>query len=156
MEEWKVIESPEFQGNYEVSNLGRIRTIPHECCDTYGRKRWVDEHIKATRSTPKGYRIINVRYNGKHYTFKVHRIVASAFIPNPNNLPEVNHKDENRMNIFSGIFKSRDKPTDRTAGSSYSFFLGNSSAGKYVTERCCRVGRKDFCQCRSIIPDWKD
>ena len=44
-------------------------------------------------------------------------------------------KDENRMNIFSGIFRSRDKPTDRTAGSSYSFFLGNSSAGKYVTER---------------------
>ena len=39
------------------------------------------------------------------------------------------------MGIFSGIFKSRDKPTDRTAGSSYSFFLGNSSAGKYVTER---------------------
>ncbi len=39
------------------------------------------------------------------------------------------------MGIFSGIFKSRDKPTDRTAGSSYSFFLRNSSAGKYVTER---------------------
>ncbi len=39
------------------------------------------------------------------------------------------------MGIFSGIFKSRDKPTDRSAGSSYSFFMGNSSAGKYVTER---------------------
>lgn len=98
MEEWKVIERPEFQGNYEVSNLGRIRTIPHEYYGKSGKKRRVEEHIKATRLSPTGYRMINVRYNGKHYTFKVHRIVASAFIPNPDNLPEVNHKDENKSN----------------------------------------------------------
>lgn len=98
MEEWRIIKNIEFQGNYEVSSLGRIRTIPHECYDKFGRKRWIEEHIKATRSNPKGYRMINVRYNGKHYTFKVHRIVASTFIPNPDNLPEVNHKDENKSN----------------------------------------------------------
>lgn len=39
------------------------------------------------------------------------------------------------MGILSGLFRSRDKPTDRTAGSSYSFFLGGTSSGKYVTER---------------------
>ena len=98
MEEWKIIEVPEFQGNYEVSSLGRIRTIPHECVDKLGRKRWVTECIKATRLNPKGYKMINVRYNGKHYTFRVHRIVAQTFIPNPDNLPEVNHKDENKQN----------------------------------------------------------
>ncbi|MCM1411103.1 MAG: phage portal protein, partial [Lachnospiraceae bacterium] len=39
------------------------------------------------------------------------------------------------MRFLSGIFRSRDKPADRTAGSSYSFFLGASASGKYVTER---------------------
>ena len=39
------------------------------------------------------------------------------------------------MGIFSGIFKSRDAPVNRTAGSAYSFFLGNSTAGKRVNER---------------------
>ena len=39
------------------------------------------------------------------------------------------------MGILSGLFRSRDKPTDRTAGSSYSFFLGGTASGKYVTER---------------------
>lgn len=98
MEEWKVIEIPEFQGNYEVSTLGRIRTIPHKCCDRFGRKRQVKEHIKATRTNPKGYKMINIRYQGKFYTFGVHRIVAETFIPNPGNLPEVNHKDEDKAN----------------------------------------------------------
>ncbi len=37
--------------------------------------------------------------------------------------------------MLSGLFKSRDKPTDRTAGSAYSFFLGGTASGKYVTER---------------------
>ena len=40
-----------------------------------------------------------------------------------------------KMGFLSGIFKARDKPTDRTAGSSYSFFLGGTASGKYVTER---------------------
>ena len=98
MEEWKIIKIPEFQNNYEVSSMGRIRTIPHECCDTLGRKRWVPQCIKATRLSPKGYKNINIRYKGKLYTFRVHRIVAETFIPNPDNLPEVNHKDENKGN----------------------------------------------------------
>lgn len=97
-EEWKIIEIPEFQGNYEVSTLGRIRTIPHLCRDKFGRERWVGEHIKATRINPKGYKMINVRYDNKHYTFRVHRIVALTFLPNPDNLPEVNHKDEDKGN----------------------------------------------------------
>lgn len=39
------------------------------------------------------------------------------------------------MGIFSGLFKSRDKPENRTAGSSYTFFMGGSTSGKNVTER---------------------
>ena len=47
---------------------------------------------------PKGYRYVTFRKDGKQYTLKVHRLVAKAFIPNPDNLPEVNHKNEDKSN----------------------------------------------------------
>ena len=48
------------------------------------------------------------------------------------------------MGILSGLFRSRDKPTDRTAGSSYSFFLGGTASGKYVTERSAMTIVSEF------------
>ena len=54
------------------------------------------------------------------------------------------------MGIFSSLFQSRDKPTDRTAGSSYSFFLGSSSAGKYVTERSAMQMTAVYCCVRIL------
>ena len=54
------------------------------------------------------------------------------------------------MGILSGLFRSRDKPTDRTAGSSYSFFLGSSSAGKYVTERSAMQMTAVYCCVRIL------
>lgn len=99
MEEvWKVLSDEWFGGNYEVSNLGRVRTIPHTVVYIDGRVRHVPERIKAQRLHPKGYRIINIKHNGKLKTFKVHRLVAETFIENPDNLPEVNHKDEDKSN----------------------------------------------------------
>ena len=54
------------------------------------------------------------------------------------------------MGLLSGIFKSRDKPTDRTAGSGYSFFLGNSASGKYVTERSAMQMTAVYCCVRIL------
>lgn len=53
------------------------------------------------------------------------------------------------MPLFSGLFKSRDKPKDRTAGSAYTFFMGGTTAGKNVSERsamqilCCNAKRRN-------------
>lgn len=81
-EEWKIIdEAP----NYEVSNLGRIKTIKT------GR-------IRKLTLTNAGYVQIGLFQNGKIIYRLVHRLVAKAFIPNPNNLNEVNHKDFNKQN----------------------------------------------------------
>ena len=46
------------------------------------------------------------------------------------------------MSIFDGLFRSRDKPQNRTPGSSYSFYMGGSSSGKAVTERSAMQDRK--------------
>lgn len=54
------------------------------------------------------------------------------------------------MGILSGLFRSRDKPTDRTAGNSYSFFLGGTSSGKYVTERSAMQMTAVYCCVRIL------
>lgn len=64
-----------------------------------GEVRYKDTgKIASTSVSSTGYIQVGVWNNGKVSTFNVHRLVAEAFIPNPNNLPEVNHKDENRAN----------------------------------------------------------
>lgn len=70
---------------FEVSNLGRVRNTRLNI-------------IKAQRKTPKGYAIVTLKENGIKHTEYVHRLVAKAFIPNPNNLPQVNHIDECKDN----------------------------------------------------------
>ena len=80
---WKDI--PEFEGLYQVSNLGRIKNL----------KR--NNFILSPYST-KGYQSVKLSKNGKATTKLVHRLVAQLFVPNPNNYNEVNHKDENKAN----------------------------------------------------------
>lgn len=82
MEVWKDI----YEG-YQVSNDGRVRSLKR------GK-------ILTLREHHKGYLQVHLRVNGKDITPKVHRLVARAFIENPNNLPQVNHingdKTDNR------------------------------------------------------------
>lgn len=81
MEEiWKNIKEYE---DYQVSNLGRVKSLK------FGK-----EIIMSQKIDRKGYLCVNLCKNGKHKKFSVHRLVAEAFIPNPNNYPQVNHKSE--------------------------------------------------------------
>lgn len=63
-----------------------------------GRCIGKDGRILKTKKGTTGYYQLNTYHSGKKKTFLIHRLVASAFIPNPNNLPEVNHKDGNKGN----------------------------------------------------------
>lgn len=87
-ENWKsIINYP----NYQISDLGRIRGTNHTKGKDYRYK-------KTVVNSKSGYEYCAVQKEDKVKNFTVHRIVAIHFIPNPVNLPEVNHKDGNKLN----------------------------------------------------------
>ena len=95
-EEWRMCKG--FEPFYMVSNCGRVKSVA-----VYSNKyqkilnRPVEKmkHIETTRD---GYKRVLISYYGKHYHCSMHRLVAQAFIENPNNYPCINHKDENKSN----------------------------------------------------------
>ena len=87
MEIWKDIIG--FEGHYQVSNKGKIRSIKNNKI----------KELKPYKEIKRcGYLSVYLRLPGQKFTKKVHRLVAEAFIPNPNGFPEVNHIDENKEN----------------------------------------------------------
>ena len=81
---WKNIEG--YEGKYQVSNLGQVKSM-------IGQEKVL--HPKKHRN---GHLQIGLHKDKKRKTMYIHRLVAQAFIPNPDNLPCVNHKDENPSN----------------------------------------------------------
>lgn len=80
---WEYIE--ELNNLYLVSDTGII-------------KKSKTRKILKTKLNEKGYEIVVIMIKGKKHILRVHRLVAKAFIPNPNNLPQVNHIDGNKLN----------------------------------------------------------
>lgn len=85
---WRDI--PNYEGKYQVSNTGRVRSL------NYGRTGKIKVLKQGTKDN--GYKVVVIYKNGKRKKYLVHRLVAQAFIPNPNNYPIINHKDENKTN----------------------------------------------------------
>lgn len=90
-EEWRDIKG--YEGIYQVSNLGNIKSLPRYDYRGHLRK---EKHLK--KKEHQGYLFTKLYKNGIYKMKPVHRLVAQAFIPNPENYPEVNHKDENPSN----------------------------------------------------------
>ena len=95
---WKDIKN--FEGLYQVSNLGRVKCLEHKCPGRYkGKYRTVKEHMMTcVENKTNGYLYVSLSNLDRGRTFTVHRLVANAFIPNPENKPVLNHKDENKHN----------------------------------------------------------
>ena len=82
-----------YEGLYQVSNLGRVKRIKHTTKKLFFSERIVNQYVNMN-----GYMMAPLSKDGKDKHKAVHRLVAQAFIPNPDNLPFVNHKDENPLN----------------------------------------------------------
>ena len=93
---WKDIKG--YEDRYQVSNLGRVKSLPHERTTPTGGAYLTKPRILKPSSNGKGYMRLTLRKDNKEVSKYVHRLVAEAFIPNLDNLPEVNHKDEVKNN----------------------------------------------------------
>lgn len=82
----------------EVSTLGRVRTLDRMVSGKGKGTRLAKGRILKQYDTAAGYLLANIKINGKWASKYVHRLVAQTFIPNPGNLPQVNHLDCDRTN----------------------------------------------------------
>ena len=87
-EEWKDIE--DYKGKYHISNLGRVKSLNYSNTGKEG--------IINAKDNGKGYLRVRLYKDGKRKWYRINRLVAQAFLPNPSNLPEVNHIDQDKHN----------------------------------------------------------
>ncbi len=93
---WKDIKG--YEGCYQVSNLGRIKSLDRMTNNQYGEYFMKGRILKNSIIKDKGYCRVSLNNGNGKISKRVHRLVAEAFIPNPENKPEVNHKDGNKLN----------------------------------------------------------
>lgn len=112
-EEWKDIEG--YEGLYMVSNYGRVKSLK------FGKERILYQSIGT-----KDYLLVKLFKEGNKITFRVHRLVAIAFIPNPENKPEVNHISEL---LYDEEHKDLAKKDNRSVNLEYCDAKYNSNYG---------------------------
>ena len=94
-EEWRDIKG--YEGYYQVSNLGRVKSLSRYVAKGV-RRMYVAERILKTRKNKNGYLAVYPCKNGRNVAMDVHRIVGLVFIPNPNGYKDINHKDGDKEN----------------------------------------------------------
>ena len=92
-----------MNGLYEISNLGRVKRLGYTRSIFVNNKTQImtfkDRTLKPIRHN-NGYYAVSLSKNNKHKIFLIHKLVAQAFIKNPNNYKCINHKDENKSNNY--------------------------------------------------------
>ena len=87
-----------YEGLYEVSSYGRVRSLDRYVKSCYEAYRLHKGKVLSPGKDKDGYLFVNLYCNGKVHKRFAHRLAAQAFISNPDNLPMVNHKDEDKTN----------------------------------------------------------
>lgn len=101
-EEWRDV--PDYEGMYQVSDLGRVKSLQRktERIHSKSRIKLVKEIIRKQTKEKDGYLQVCLKKDLKVKTFKTHRLVATLFISNPENKPQVNHK--NSIKTINDVF----------------------------------------------------
>ena len=96
-EEWRGVVG--YEGRYQISSMGRVKSLARTCNTKGGSKRTVKERILKPCDNGRGYLYISLSDGtGEHKRHYIHRLVGEAFVPNPLENEDVNHKDENPSN----------------------------------------------------------
>ena len=145
MEQWKAIAG--FEGRYEVSDEGRVRSLDRYVMSGRGGLRplkgqiIVPEVLTSNRSSAT-YLKVKLCKNSKHYHRQVHRLVAEAFIPNPENKPQVNHlkrpKTNNAVNNLEWATKAEDE----------AYALANEEKARGSKQGSAKLNTKDVLMIR--------
>jgi len=118
---WKEISG--LEGLYEISNLGNIRAMERSMPYNKHKNFFMTKKGKILKigKNRKGYAQTRLRKDGEYLNVKIHRLVANAFIPNPKNKPQVNHKDGNKANnaIENLEWVTNQENTDHAVRSGY-------------------------------------
>lgn len=85
---------------YLISSFGRVKSLERQVKHNYGGLRTIKEKFLKFSINEDGYYIVTLTQDSKSKTFLIHRLVCSAFHPNPENKPEVNHKDCDKLNNY--------------------------------------------------------
>ena len=140
-EEWRDIKGAE--GTYQISNQGRVRSVDR--IDANGAKR--NGIILSQKVARSGYKTVSLYFNQRWHHPSVHRLVAEAFIPNPNNLPQVNHKDEDKTNNCvdnlewcSAKYNTNYGLRNKKAGEN----ISKANRGKPQPQRCKEIEKFDM------------
>lgn len=99
-EQWRDVV--DYEGLYKVSNYGRVKSVERNVLRSSGKTMLVRERILKVTINKK-YVYLSLSKGGHQPKAKAHRLTAQAFLPNPDNLPQVNHKDENTINNYIHI-----------------------------------------------------
>ena len=129
---WKDIKN--YEGLYQISNTGKVKSLAR-----IYKNRKCEEKILFPSITPKGYYRLGLCKKGNIKYYYIHRLVAETFISNPNNLPLVNHKDENKLNnCISNL---------EWCNNEYNINYGNCNIKRYISRAinyCKRHNRYDI------------
>ena len=127
---WKDIEG--YEGRYQVSNLGNVKSLNYKHT---GKEKLLK---KCFLGKDKRYLVVTLYNETKRKNFKIHRLVANAFIPNPEGLPQVNHKDENpENNVWTNL-----EWCDQKYNNSYGTHNERSAISRGKAVRCIETGEE--------------
>ena len=160
-EEWRDVVG--YEGLYQVSSIGRIKSLERKSAQFYQKGTLCCYSVKekiCKQSIVKGYLMVHLSKEKRKEQIKVHRLVAGAFIPNTKGLPQVNHKNENKLcnevkNLewcscqYNNNFGTRNERISQSQRNNPKFskkVVQYTLDGKFVREwdSICELGRNCF------------
>lgn len=142
MEQWKDIK--DYEGLYQVSNMGRIRSLDRLVKGGYGCQKLIKGKIIKPYEAPSGYYKLSLYSHRKREMVYVHKTVAENWLPNPDNLPCINHKDENKKN----------NSVDNLEWCSYSYNNTYNGKQKITAEKTSKAVYQ-YSLSGELIKEWK-